>query len=689
VKQALGPNGARASSPGDVARVPDLLDEGIVRTRLIERLLASTEPVVSVVAPPGYGKTSLVSQWVGRDERPSVWVNIEGPEDRGALAIAMASAQSLDPILVVIDDVDRLRDPELLQELDGLAGAISAGSQLVLVGHRCPLAGYARLRAEDRALEIGVEDLRMDAAEAVALVRRLGGRASDEEVTRLMDATQGWPIALHLLADVGDDRAFAEFVRTEILGTLTGPQRRFVERASVLPWLSGPACVAALGAKSSARTLRSLEWSSVPMTPIGGDRLVFHPLFRSVARSELDVREPDAAGAIGERASAWYERDGAIEAAIETSQAAGDVNRVAELTVRDAIQGSWADRIDLIHERLGWIRARTPLDRYPFAAAIGGFLHLVTGNVTVIDRLIGVVSRGPLDAIGPDGSTLRAWLHTLRAARCGDGFSAMRAHSAAALRELAAGSPWRGTASLALGMACLHAGDLDEADRALADAAEEGAESSSALVVSMALAERSMVAMRRGQWATAEELTARARAIVADAPQAMGIGALAFVASALLAIHRGDTIIARDDLRRVEVALENVPRAVPTLSVDVRIQAARAYIALEDAERADLLLDDAEDALRRCPGAGELVEDIEAVRNQLEARREGSLRLTAAEHRLLPLLATHLSFREIGEQLYLSPHTVKAEAISIYRKLQQTSRNGAVTRARELGLLDR
>jgi DNA-binding CsgD family transcriptional regulator len=65
----------------------------------------------------------------------------------------------------------------------------------------------------------------------------------------------------------------------------------------------------------------------------------------------------------------------------------------------------------------------------------------------------------------------------------------------------------------------------------------------------------------------------------------------------------------------------------------------------------------------------------------------GASTLTSAELRLLPLLATHLSFRELGERLYLSRHTVKTQAMSIYRKLGASSRSEAIQRAREAGVL--
>jgi LuxR family maltose regulon positive regulatory protein len=62
--------------------------------------------------------------------------------------------------------------------------------------------------------------------------------------------------------------------------------------------------------------------------------------------------------------------------------------------------------------------------------------------------------------------------------------------------------------------------------------------------------------------------------------------------------------------------------------------------------------------------------------------------LTAAELRLLPLLATHLHFSEIGQRLFISKHTVKTQAISIYRKLEVSSRSQAIERVQEIGLLE-
>ena len=99
-----------------------------------------------------------------------------------------------------------------------------------------------------------------------------------------------------------------------------------------------------------------------------------------------------------------------------------------------------------------------------------------------------------------------------------------------------------------------------------------------------------------------------------------------------------------------------------------------------------------DEVLRRRPGLGTLVGQAQALRAQLSKehgpRAPGASALTGAELRLLPLLSTHLSFPEIGEELFLSRHTIKSQATSIYRKLGASTRSQAVGRARELGVLE-
>jgi LuxR family transcriptional regulator, maltose regulon positive regulatory protein len=99
-----------------------------------------------------------------------------------------------------------------------------------------------------------------------------------------------------------------------------------------------------------------------------------------------------------------------------------------------------------------------------------------------------------------------------------------------------------------------------------------------------------------------------------------------------------------------------------------------------------------DDVLKKRPGLGTLVGEAQALRARLSEERTpsvvGASALTAAELRVLPLLATHLTFPEIGAELFLSPNTVKSQAMSLYRKLGASSRSQAVARSRELALLE-
>ena len=103
-------------------------------------------------------------------------------------------------------------------------------------------------------------------------------------------------------------------------------------------------------------------------------------------------------------------------------------------------------------------------------------------------------------------------------------------------------------------------------------------------------------------------------------------------------------------------------------------------------------MQEVDELLRHRPGLGSLVGEARALRDRLAGERgssaPGASSLTAAELRLLPMLSTHLSFPEIAADLFLSPHTVKSQARSIYRKLGASSRSRALARSRELGLLE-
>jgi LuxR family transcriptional regulator, maltose regulon positive regulatory protein len=129
----------------------------------------------------------------------------------------------------------------------------------------------------------------------------------------------------------------------------------------------------------------------------------------------------------------------------------------------------------------------------------------------------------------------------------------------------------------------------------------------------------------------------------------------------------------------------------PPFAVQTLLELGRAYLMLDDAAGARTVLRPARGILQLRPDLGVLPDQAEELQAKLDSIRggvPGVSTLTTAELRLLPLLATHLNFLEIGQRLYISKHTAKSRAASIYRKLGVSSRSQAVQRLQEIGLLE-
>jgi LuxR family maltose regulon positive regulatory protein len=167
--------------------------------------------------------------------------------------------------------------------------------------------------------------------------------------------------------------------------------------------------------------------------------------------------------------------------------------------------------------------------------------------------------------------------------------------------------------------------------------------------------------------------------------------ALALAASARAMLRHGTWEKARQQLTLAENLLPRLTYALPWLAVQVRLEVGYACVTIRDRKGAERMLEEARTILGFKPKLGVLSAGIDALADEIEDMPEdgptGHSALTAAELRLLPLLSTHLSFREIGERLFVSRNTIKTQAISVYRKLGVSSRSEAIARASELGLV--
>ena len=700
-----------------------------------------------MVAPAGYGKTTVLAQWAERNGQAFAWVSVDeadndpkvlltyvakaldavepvGERVFDALAspgssvpgsvvprLGSAFASMASPVALVLDDVHALHNSQCRAALSVLADHVPGGSRLVLAGRAEPPLRIARLRAEGKILEVGLGDLSLTREEASWLLRNADLTLGEDDVAELHRRTEGWPAGLYLaalylkeggpLADAavsfsGDDRLVSEYLESEFLARISRRHRAFLTRTAVLERMCGPLCDAVLDMSGSTAALAELERSNLLLVPLDrrGQWYRCHHLFRDMLLAELHRQEPDLIPILQRRAAQWYERNREPEEALEYWMKAAEVDSAARLVGALAFPAYQRGRVATAERWLGWLEDRAAMGRYPAIAALAVMFYALTGEPARAELWADVAERGAAVTRLPDGSrSIEPWLALLRAVLCRDGVEQMRADAELAATTMAPGSFLR-TASLTyLAAAHLMAGDLDRADVLFGDAVAEGRVGGVMLGPCIALAERSLLAIGRGDWERGGRYLAEARSLaregkLEDYPPV----AILYAVAARVALHEGDRPRAEAELTRAQRLRPGLTYALPHLAVQARIEVARCYLALSDVGAARTLLREADEILVRRPGLGVFVRQAADLRAELSRARGssalGASALTTAELRLLPMLCTHLSFPEIAEEMFLSRHTVKAEAMAIYRKLGVFSRSQAVGRARELALLD-
>jgi LuxR family transcriptional regulator, maltose regulon positive regulatory protein len=748
--QQWGPAPAAPSFPILESKLtPAPTRPGLVpRVQLLDWLEASAAtPVVAICGPAGYGKTVLAAEWAKRDPRPFVWLTIDRYDNDPAvlltyLAVGLDRVEPIDasvlgvlasrgvsvsqtvlprlgaalagkalPVVVVLDDVHLLGDQEGLEAVAVLVDHLRPGSQLVVTSRGEPPLPVARWRAEGRLAELGPGELAMSPAEAGSLLAAARVELADAQVAELTRRTEGWPVALYLaalahkaggqpanagFAFAGDDRFLADYLHAELLAQLPAERVAFLTRTAVLERLSGPLCDAALDTTGSAAVLASLERSNLLVVPLDRQRewYRYHPLFRELLRAELERREPELVPELTLRAAHWCQHHGMPEAAVGYAMDGGDADLVALGVEQVAISVYRSGRLATVQRWFDWFDDRGLLQQYPAVAMLGAWVQALGGHAAAAERWADAAEQGSYAGMLPDGSTsIAGWQALLRAKLCRHGVVQMRADAELALTLIPVGSLWRAPAQLLLGISQLLAGDHSVADRMLAGAVEVAQDTGATVAASVAMAERAILAIGRQEWRAAETLVEQARSVVANAHlEACVTSLVVYAAGARVAIHRGRLDQAEQDLARADQLRPLATHALPYYAVQARLELTCAYLALADVAAAREVLGEVEDLLRWRPDLGILptqASQLHAQLDQLRSQVIAAVPLSSAELRLVPLLATHLSFREMGQQLYVSPHTVKSQAMSIYRKLGVSSRSQAIQRVQETGLLAR
>jgi LuxR family maltose regulon positive regulatory protein len=351
----------------------------------------------------------------------------------------------------------------------------------------------------------------------------------------------------------------------------------------------------------------------------------------------------------------------------------------------------WQGRYATLRRWFHWLHDRGGIQAHPTVAVQAALVAANTGRAAEAERWADAVDHWQYgDAPRTNDPVAEALAANVRAIMCRHGIEQMRADADEAVHKLAAANIVVAGPVLSQGIARILFGDLDEGDARLEKAASIAAEVGSPEPLGIALCERALVAIARGDWNQAEIMADQATAALRQAGMAI------FLDSAVRArvrLHRGDIPAVREELASAQRVRHLLTYAKPHMAVQARIELIHVYLALADLAGARTLMHEIEEILKQRPELGTLVGQVKRLQarlgNQHGPHTPGASALTTAELRLLPLLTTHLTASEIAAELFLSPHTIKSQIKSIYRKLDATSRHQAIARARELELIDR
>ena len=639
------------------------------RTKLLRTLRSAPDrPLISIVAPPGYGKTSLLVQWVSEDSRSIAWLTaddadndpvvfltylataidrctpldpdtfdaiLSGTVSNRAVVGRLLEAAARHPVLIVLDDAHRLTAQPCLDALAELIVYLPHASQVVLAARDRIDLPFARWRGDGSMLELGPDELAFDEEEAAGLNR---GELlqSAEEIRELMRQTGGWPAALALASlgarrsggkgariDASKDRLVVDYLRSELLERRTDDEVAFLTRTSILERLSGPLCDSLTDRQDSAELLDRLARSTLLVDEYGGSYR-YHALLRDFLAGELVAREPGRKEALHRQAAAWYSERGAFDLAVDHATKTGDPALVATVAGSGSIAYHWSGRRATV---LGWLRRfdEPTLMDHPWLAILAAWEELAAGNVAATMEMADIADRATFEDRPPDGTaSFESGRAILRAAMCrrGANDALMNATTAVDI-EAERGGRWHDFALWQLAVARRMTGDHDGADAALGEATAATHSARNAALHYCVVGHRALLAAERGDWGSAEAFAdERAKAEGASGVDGYFSSAPAQAAWIRIMIERGDVLGARRELARAMGLRPLLTAAYPALAVQCLLAFARAHLALDDPAGARTLVGQARGVVRLRPDLGVLPGEVAALGRRLERLRQ-------------------------------------------------------------------
>jgi ATP/maltotriose-dependent transcriptional regulator MalT len=420
---------------------PSITEDTVCRGSLHERMdLGMQTPLTLVSAPAGYGKSTLVSQWAEALEMPCAWISLDeadsdlvvfvsyvvaavenmypdacpettalitAPRLPGISLLARYLTNELDDInasfVVVLDDYHRIApQSEVHDLLSYLLEHPPRLSRLVIATRRDPPIQMASLRGGGRVTEIRLQDLRFTAAEISDLLQKsTGTKASEEALLNLQRQTEGWAVALRLVAlhlrHLEDPEGFLRALRggiqnvedyllQEVWSRRSPQMQSWLLQTSILERFCADLCDAVcapdeasgssdLDGRQFVEALQRTNLFAVSLDA-HGEWFRYHHLFQAMLEEQLTLRaSPEEIAGIHARASEWHEKHGDIEESIRHALAAGQVDDAAEIFERHRRAEQDADRWRVVERWLAMLPAEMRRQRPGLLLAEAWVLH--------------------------------------------------------------------------------------------------------------------------------------------------------------------------------------------------------------------------------------------------------------------------------------------------------------------------
>ena len=395
----MAPTATDALFPRTKFHRPPVRDEHVERSILLDAIDASHARVVVLTGPPGFGKSTLLAQWLARgaqsgrgawvsldpdDQGPRLWLAIlaaleplyedgqleplrdaaqaPDPEIRDEVLIGLLDtlAGTEEPISLALDDLHLIEDRETLELLDWFIDRLPHEHRVLIATRREPaFASLTGMRIHGDCLDIRTDDLRFSEGEVGSfLTAGLGLELSDEEIGELERLTEGWPAALYLVAmrlRLGEsvsgvidqlrtsDEDLIGSLADEVLRSYPEHVRRFALETSILDRFRLELCMVALGGgEETRRAFRDLTRTSLLVGALDSERVWFrfHHLLRDTLRARITESSPERVREIEVRAGRWFETEGGegeLHEAMGHFLSAREWDAAAELLARHAI----------------------------------------------------------------------------------------------------------------------------------------------------------------------------------------------------------------------------------------------------------------------------------------------------------------------------------------------------------------